>query len=126
MGNPSRAAKPPVDGTGRTDAVLLSEVRPEIVTAFAASGAKSLATIKASLPDSDVLGVTALSNLDDNDAFHIYGSTSTLGAALKLAHQARRVGLGVVCAPAEVEFVRDRYEGTTRSSLLVCDRSGLW
>ncbi len=102
-----------IPDTVATDATILNaeEYRPQIVTAFAASGSRSLAEVKKNLPYSEVLGVTALTHLKEDEVLQLYGETSTLSATLKLAGQARQVGLGIVCAPAEAEFVRERYSG---------------
>lgn len=94
-----------------TDALLLKEFAPEMLTVFGAAGTRSIKAVKDLLPDVDVLGITALTHLDNDDAYDLYGNTTSWGATIKLARQAREAGAGVVCAPVEAAAVRENFPG---------------
>lgn len=83
----------------------LAPFAPELVTVMCHSGARGLSALKAALPSTEVLGVTLLTCHDGNHTNQVYRTPSTLSATLALAHQARQAGIGVVCAPKEIEYV---------------------
>ena len=50
-----------------TDGVFLKEVKPELLTTVCVAGVNAMQALKAELPDTEVLGVTVLTNLNDTD-----------------------------------------------------------
>lgn len=89
-----------------TDGVLLREFRPELLTAVCTAGVGPLRALKAELPNTEVLGVTVLTSLSDDDTRAMF-VCSTEEAVCRFAGVAVSAGLdGVVSAPKEVEMLR--------------------
>ncbi|HAO64406.1 TPA: orotidine-5'-phosphate decarboxylase [Candidatus Taylorbacteria bacterium] len=82
-----------IDGTLSTDGTLLTEAKPELVTAMCLAGPKALLALKAALPKTEILGVTVLTSLTEADALSMF-HCSINEAAVMLAKIARDVGLG--------------------------------
>ncbi|MEK7227661.1 MAG: orotidine 5'-phosphate decarboxylase / HUMPS family protein [Patescibacteria group bacterium] len=84
------------------DGAFLRRYHPEIVTVSCAVGVKALAVLKHELPDTEVLGVTVLTSLDEDDVQHI-NRGSVLEVVMHFAQMALDAGLdGLISAPAEV------------------------
>ena len=89
------------------DGRFLRELRPQIVTVCCAAEVKAMAALKAELPDTEVLGVTVLTTLDEENAWHTYHG-SVLEAGLRFAQMALDAKLdGLVSAPAEASRLRE-------------------
>ena len=88
------------------DGVFLREFQPELLTAVCTAGVGPLKALKAELPDTEVLGVTVLTSLSDDDTRAMF-VCSTKEAVCRLAGVAVSAGLdGLVSAPKEVEMLR--------------------
>jgi len=88
------------------DGILLREFKPELLTAVCTAGVGPLKALKAELPDTEVLGVTVLTSLSDDDTRAMF-VCSTKEAVCRLAGVAVSAGLdGLVSAPKEVEMLR--------------------
>lgn len=96
-----------------TDGELLRKVRPEIVTAACACGARSLTALRDALPpDSEILGVTVLTSMDEGEVDIVFG-TRTKDAVGCLASVAESAGLrGLVCSGHELAYLREHYGDT--------------
>ncbi len=90
------------------DGKLLRPYKPAWVTVMCSSGVASMSALKKQLPDTRVLGVTALTHLDLEGVRRIYPGVSSVMHAVSLAAgQAFEAGLdGVVCAPDEARKLR--------------------
>lgn len=91
------------------DAVLLGEFGPEIVTVSCISGVETMKAFKAELPDTEVLGVSVLTNLSDDDSKAMF-SCSIEDAMIRLSG----IGLlgdanGLICSGAEVAALREEF-----------------
>lgn len=95
-----------------TDGWLLREARPEIVTAACACGARSLTALREALPNTEILGVTVLTSMDEDEVDVVFG-THTNDAVGCLAGVAESAGLcGLVCSGHELAYLREHYGDT--------------
>lgn len=102
-----------VPRTLKIDGMLLREAKPDIVTVMCNTGVKSMQALKAELPDTEVLGVTFLTSLDDNDAQNMFSCLTAEQAVLKfakIAHDAIVID-GLISSPKEVAILREIYGG---------------
>jgi len=91
-----------------TDGVLLRQTKPELLTTVCTAGNSALQALKAELPDTEVLGVTVLTD----ESNRTYGMTGIQAACMMLAAKAVKAGLGGIISSAnEAEMVR-RVVGT--------------
>ncbi len=91
-----------IPATMAADGELLREANPYIVTAMCSAGVQGLKALKAELPNSEVLGVTALTSLTDDDTNAMF-SCSTVEAVMRFASQAASAGVnGLINSPAEL------------------------
>jgi orotidine-5'-phosphate decarboxylase len=90
-----------------TDGVLLREVKPELLTVVCSAGIKAMRMLKAELPDTEVLGVTVLTSLKDDDTKMMWDQSVAYTAA-RLAHLVVDSDMdGLICAATEAEMMRD-------------------
>ena len=61
-----------IPNTLATDGALLRYYKPKMLTVMASSGIEALRALKANLPETEVLGVTALTSLKERDAELIF------------------------------------------------------
>ncbi len=88
------------------DGMLVREFQPELLTAVCAAGVGPLKALKVELPDTEVLGVTVLTSLNDADTRAMF-VCSTEEAVCRFGGIAVGAGLdGLVSAPKEVEILR--------------------
>jgi orotidine-5'-phosphate decarboxylase len=89
-----------------TDGVLIREAKPELLTTMCVAGLTAMQALKAELPNTEVLGVTVLTNLkeaDTNDMFH----ATVEAAVMKFALIAETAGVdGLICSPTDIAFIR--------------------
>lgn len=91
------------------DGQLLQEAAPELVTTVCAAGSESMRMLKTHLKDSEVLGVTVLTNLDDIETGILYSCPVRTGV-MRFAEVANQSGIdGLICSPAEVEMLRRQF-----------------
>ncbi len=85
---------------------FLRRVKPKFLTVMCSAGADALSRLKALLPETNVLGVTVLTSLDEDKCLEIY-NRPVLEQCHVLAGIAKKAGLdGIVCSPAEAEEMR--------------------
>lgn len=95
--------------TMRTDGALLAHFKPDIVTAMASSGIVGMEALKQQLPDTEVLAVTVLTSLDNDESMKLFRQfvpTTVLNFA-EHAHRARVDGL--IASPKEVQSLRTAF-----------------
>lgn len=92
-----------------TDGALLAEVKPELLTVVCSAGVRALRALKQMLPETEILGVTILTSLTDEDTQHLYG-VSVPDAVLRSAEIAEEAGIdGLIAAPKEIAMLRNRF-----------------
>ena len=90
-----------------TDGILLAPYCPYMVTAMCSAGKTGLQTLKKELPDTEVIGVTALTSLLNEDTIKMFRCNAT-NASKRFAKEAVDARIdGVVCAATEAETIRD-------------------
>lgn len=100
-----------ISETMKIDGELLAEVKPELLTAMCSAGVKGLSALKAVLPHTELLGVTVLTSLEEEDSGEIYGSNINT-AVMKLAKIADRAEIqGLVSSPKELSLLENYFGG---------------
>lgn len=90
-----------------TDGALLREFRPELLTVVCVAGAAAMTSLKRELPQTEVLGVTVLTSMTEDECERIY-SRSVDSAVHQLVRLARQAEIdGLIMSPAEARFIRD-------------------
>lgn len=96
-----------IGNTLATDGAILQEFKPELLTVMCSAGEGALIALKKALPDTEVLGVTALTSLSADDIEAIHGELTRNTVVGNLAEIALRAGLdGVVASPKEAQMLR--------------------
>ncbi len=92
-----------------TDGVLLKEARPELLTTVCSAGVVALKYLKEELPSTEVLGVTVLTSLNDEDAQAMF-TCSTEEAVMRLADVAKDAGIdGLISSGRELAVLRPKF-----------------
>ena len=92
-----------------TDGTLLRETSPNLLTVMCSSGVKAMKALKDALPRTEILGVTVLTSLSDEETRAIF-SCSTEEAVSLLAELAREAGInGLISSPKEVAVLREKF-----------------
>jgi orotidine-5'-phosphate decarboxylase len=92
-----------------TDGVLLREAKPELLTAVCTAGITALQALKAELPDTEVLGVTVLTGLNDDDTKAMF-TCSTKEAVLRFAEIAKQANInGLISSGMEAPMLREKF-----------------
>lgn len=92
--------------TMATDGRLLAAVAPDLVTVMCSAGVAAMKALKTWLPDTEVLGVTVLTSLTDEDSLELFGC-AVPGAVVRLASLAKSAGIdGLVASAKEVQRIR--------------------
>lgn len=86
--------------TLKIDGMLLREAKPEFLTVVCSTGVKAMKALKIELPDTEIMGITVLTDLNDDDSRDMF-SCSTLDAVLRFAHLAEQVPLGGLVSSAK-------------------------
>jgi len=90
-----------------TDGRLLAAVAPDLVTVMCSAGVAAIKALKTWLPDTEVLGVTVLTSMTDDDSRSLFGCTVP-GAVRRLACLAREAGIdGLVASAKEAQDLRE-------------------
>jgi orotidine-5'-phosphate decarboxylase len=99
-----------IPNTMASDGRLLREANPYIVTAMCSAGYAGLSALKAEIPETEVLGVTALTSLKDEDTRAMF-SCSTTEAVLRFANQAHMADIqGLISSPAELAMLVEEFD----------------
>lgn len=94
------------------DGLLLRETRPDLLTVMCVAGAPAMQLLKATLPDTEVLGVTVLTSLKEADTQRLY-SCSVNEAVMRFAQEAADGGVdGLISSPAEVNALWQKFGDT--------------
>jgi len=97
-----------IPATMKIDGQLLAEAKPELVTVMANAGIEGISAISQVLHYSEILAVTILTSLDEDECQQIY-CCSTKAGVVRFARMAQLGGCaGLVLSPKEVEVVRKR------------------
>ncbi|MCF6276620.1 MAG: orotidine-5'-phosphate decarboxylase [Candidatus Magasanikbacteria bacterium] len=93
--------------TMQTDAELLAEFKPEILTVMCSSGVDGMNAVQQVLGDiTEILGVTVLTSLDEENCQSVFACTSEQGV-VNFAKMAKRAGLGgIILSPKEAQLVK--------------------
>ncbi len=92
-----------------TDGAFLREAKPAILTTVCSAGVLALSALQRELPETEVLGVTVLTSLKDEDTRAMFVCT-TQEAVARFAEVAKAAEIdGLVCSPAEAEFLKAKY-----------------
>ncbi len=93
-----------IPNTMRGAAAGLSALGPELFTVHASAGVRGMRAAVDKRGVSNVLAVTALTSLDEDECIESYG-TGSWETVFRFVHMARRAGAqGIVCAPKDAEF----------------------
>lgn len=97
-----------IPATMEIDGRLLNDYRPEIVTAMCQAGVEGLHVLNETASYSEVLGVTVLTSLDEEDCQALFTCSSKAGV-LRFARMAQLAGLkGLILSPKENEVIESR------------------
>ncbi len=92
-----------------TDGAYLREAAPYLLTTVCSVGIEGMRALKASLPNTEVLGVTVLTNLKDADTERMFSCTVREGV-LRFAHLAEEAEIGgLISSPKEAEMLREKF-----------------
>ena len=102
-----------IKNTMKTDGKMLSEINPKIVTVMGCAGIEGIKAVQEVLgSNTEVLVVTVLTSLDDDDCQLIFGCPTSAGV-LKFARMAQLAGAGgLILSPAEIKDLKKRSEIT--------------
>lgn len=94
-----------------TDAEMLKPYRPAFLTTMCASGSVGMRAVQEPLPETDVLGVSMLTSLSDDDSISLFGR-GIREMVERLAMNAAAAGVaGLVASPAEAAFLQEGFAG---------------
>lgn len=89
-----------------TDGALLREAKPSLLTVVCATGISAMKALKAELPETEVLGVTVLTNFEESDTSAVF-ECSTEEAVRRFAALAAVAGLdGLISSAKQAEMLR--------------------
>lgn len=92
-----------------TDGALLREVKAELLTTVCTAGVIAMQALKAELPDTEVLGVTVLTSLKDEDTDAMF-TCSTEEAVMRFSQVAADAKIdGLISSPKEAEVLRAKF-----------------
>ncbi len=96
-----------IPNTMQTDAELLKEFKPEILTVMCSSGIKGMHSVQEILKDTtEILGVTILTSLNNEDCQPIFSCSPEEGV-MKFTKMAKIAGLGgIILSPQEVQITK--------------------
>jgi len=96
--------------TMETDAQIIAEYDPELLTVMCCAGIDGMRRVQEALGTTEVLGVTVLTSLNEEDCDAIF-TCSTKAGVLRFSRMAQLAGLGgLVLSGAELEVVSNRKE----------------
>lgn len=99
-----------ISHTLATDGKFLRAARPEILTVMCNAGTESMRKLKEMLPDTEVLGVTVLTSVTEEDAEQIHGTANVGDTVVRLAHLADKAGIdGLIASPREATVLRSQF-----------------
>jgi orotidine-5'-phosphate decarboxylase len=91
------------------DGMFLREAKPELLTVVCTAGITAMNALKLELPDTEVLGVTVLTSLTEDDAQAMF-VCSVEEAVLRLAQMAKEADIdGFISSAKEVEMLKKNF-----------------
>jgi orotidine-5'-phosphate decarboxylase len=91
------------------DGVLLSEVKPDLLTVMCGAGELAIQAVKKELPNTEILAVTVLTSFGKNDSLAVHGR-NIAEAVRDLSLLADRAGAdGLVCSGFEIAPLREEF-----------------
>jgi orotidine-5'-phosphate decarboxylase len=100
-----------IDKTLEIDGDFLREAKVEMVTVACPTGMGSMRALKSMLPQTEVLGVTVLTTITDDEAGGMFSHSTVLGNVEMFARRASRSNCdGIVCAATEAGCARGSIE----------------
>lgn len=91
-----------------TDGALLREAKPELLTVVCTAGVASMQALAVELPETEILGVTVLTSLTQEDVLTIYRYPDIELAVNGLSELAVKAGIdGVICSAKEAAMLRE-------------------
>jgi orotidine-5'-phosphate decarboxylase len=98
-----------IGATLATDGMFLLQSKPELLTIACSTGIAAMRELKAKLPDTEVLGVTALTTFTDDDSQAMF-TCSTDEAVMRLAQLAKEAGIdGLISSAKEAMALRAEF-----------------
>ncbi|PJE64216.1 MAG: orotidine-5'-phosphate decarboxylase [Candidatus Ryanbacteria bacterium CG10_big_fil_rev_8_21_14_0_10_43_42] len=99
-----------IPNTMKTDALLLADYFPEILTVMCCAGTSGMRAVQNVLSKTKVLGVTVLTSLNDEECRSVFNCSVNDGV-LRFAHMAKLAGLNeLVISPKEVEVIKNNFD----------------
>lgn len=96
-----------IQETLRRDGKALRRMKPEMITVMCSAPMKALQAIREELPETEILGVTVLTDFEEGECRDMYNGRSIEDQVKYFAQRALDVKFdGVVCAGKEIEAVR--------------------
>ncbi|MFA5130543.1 MAG: orotidine-5'-phosphate decarboxylase [Patescibacteria group bacterium] len=96
-----------IGGTMMIDGQYLREVRPEFLTVMCHAGVKNMRRLKEMLPDTEILGVTVLTDQTEEDVQRV-NRCSIEEAVRTYALMAKEAGIdGLIASPSEAKMLRE-------------------
>jgi orotidine-5'-phosphate decarboxylase len=97
-----------IPATMKIDGELLALNSPDLLTVMANSSIAGMSAIKQVLPKTEILAVTILTSLDEEECQQIYDCSIRAGV-VRFARMAHTAGCqGLVCSGKEVKVIKDR------------------
>ena len=91
------------------DGLLIQETKPELLTTICTTGISAMRALKAELPHTELLGVTVLTNLKDEDTQAMF-TCSIEEAVLKFANVGYNGAVdGLISSAKQVEMLRSEF-----------------
>lgn len=99
-----------ISETLKTDGKILREFNPKFLTVMCNAGIDGMIDLREALPETEVLGVSVLTSLNEEECQAIY-SQGVRATVLNFARYAQLAGLGgLVCSAAEAVMLKKRRE----------------
>jgi orotidine-5'-phosphate decarboxylase len=95
-----------------TDGEFLRMAKPEILTAMCFAGEKTLRALKTTLPETEVIGVTVLTSLNDDDTRAMFAAP-VVPLVARLTNTAINAGLDGLVASAQEAMILRQLIGDT-------------
>lgn len=101
-----------------TDGIFLAEARPELLTVMCTAGVKGMQALKAMLPNTEILGVTVLTSMDDADCQAWFDAETVMEGVQRFVRLAMAVGQmsptvdGFIMSPKEAAVFAGQFEGS--------------
>lgn len=101
-----------INETLATDGILLREVKPELLTVVCTTGFAPMQALKEELPGTEILGVTVLTSLKEQDSKMMF-NCSIEEAVLRFAIEGYHAGIdGFISSAKEAKMLRDHFGDT--------------